>query len=388
MKRIYLDHTATTPLDPQVLEAMKPYFLEKFGNASSIHSYGQEAKAALDESRDSIAKMIGASSSEVFFVGSGTEADNYALKGAAFALRKSQKKNHIITTRGEHHAVLDTCRYLEEQGFIVTYAEIDRFGGVSPDEITKLITPQTGIISVMHVNNEVATINPISTIGLIAQAHGIVFHSDAVQSFGKISMNVKELHVDLISLSAHKIYGPKGIGVIYIRKGILLERMVHGGGQERGRRAGTENVPLAVGFAKASMLMLSVRETEHGRLQVLKERLQHNLKDRFPSILINGHPSESLPHILNISFDNTKMEIDGESLLLNLDLAGIAVTSGSACTSGSMEPSHVLMAMGRDEATAKATIRFSMGKSTAQEDIDYVVDRLEEIVSRIGSSKE
>jgi cysteine desulfurase len=366
---------------------MKPYFLEKYGNASSVHSYGQEAKAALDESRDSITKLLHVSSAELFFVSSGTEANNYALKGAAIALKKSAKKNHIITTQGEHHAVLETCRYLEEQGFSVTYVDIDEFGIVSPEKIKKSITPRTGMISVMHVNNEVGVLNPIAEIGAIAKAQGIIFHSDAVQSFGKIPIDVDKLQVDLMSVSAHKIYGPKGIGALYIRKGVVLERLMHGGGQERGRRAGTENVPLAVGFANASKLMFSMRETEHKRLQLLRATFKNKLKEISLPIVFNGHPTESLPHIINISFDSTKIDIDGEALLFNLDLAGVAVTSGSACTSGSIEPSHVLLSMGRDPATAKATIRFSMGVSTTEEEIDYVVGRLGEIVKRIGRIK-
>lgn len=387
MKRIYLDHTATTPLDPLVFDAMKPFYLEKYGNASSIHSYGQEAKAALDESRDTLAKLIGATSGEIFFVGSGTEADNYALKGCAFELRKSQGKHHIITSKGEHHAVLETCQFLESQDFKVTYLDLNDFGGVNPEDVRKAISPHTALISVMHVNNEVGTINAIAEIGMIAKSRGVIFHSDAVQSFGKLPIHVDEMGIDLLSLSAHKIYGPKGIGALYIRKGVKLERLLHGGGQERGRRAGTENVPSAVGFAQAARLLAPAKEKEHARLSSLKSGFQRKMLKTFPWLLVNGHPTASLPHILNVSFDSSKIEIDGEALLFNLDLVGIAVTSGSACTSGSMEPSHVLTAMGRDPATAKATIRFSMGKSTTGEDLEYVVGQLEGIVKRIGKVK-
>jgi cysteine desulfurase len=383
MRKVYLDHTATTPLDPQVFEAMKPYFLEKYGNASSIHQWGREARAALDESRDTIAKSLGVKASEVFFVCSGTEADNFALKGLAWEGEKAGK-NHIITSKVEHHAVLETCTFLEEHGFGVTYLPVDTYGMVNPDELRKAVKKNSAVISIMHANNEVGTVNPISEIAMVAHENGILIHTDAVQSFGKIPVNVNELGVDLLSLSAHKIYGPKGIGALYIRKGTKVERFMHGGGQERGRRAGTENVPLAVGFAKAVELILSKRETEMVRMGKLKMKLRSMIEERFPSVLFNGHPTESLPHILNISFDSQKIEIDGEALLFNLDLAGIAVTSGSACTSGSMEPSHVLLAMGRDEKTAKATIRFSMGKSITEEDVQYVVEELDNIVERIG----
>lgn len=387
MRRVYLDHTATTPLDPQVFEAMEPYFLEKYGNASSIHQFGQEARAALDESRDVIAKLIGAQPGEVFFVGSGTEANNFALKGVAWEMRKASSKNHIITSKIEHHAVLGTCEFLKENGFALTFLDVDQEGVVNPDDVRRAVTSKTGIISIMHANNEVGTIEPIAEIARIAHENQILFHSDAVQSFGKIPISVTELGVDLLSLSAHKIYGPKGIGALYIRKGIKMERLLHGGGQERGRRGGTENVPLAVGFARASSLVLQDRVHESARLEQLKNKLWLMLKERSPWILVNGHATSSLPHLLSISFDSTRITIDGEALLFNLDLAGIAVTSGSACTSGSIEPSHVLLAMGRPEQTARATIRFSMGRSTSETDIEYTVDVLEDLVRRIGKVK-
>ncbi len=387
MRRVYLDHTATTPLDPEVFEVMKPYFSEKYGNASSIHSFGQEARAALDGSRDRIAKILGARSSEIVFVSSGTEADNFALKGAAFAMRASSQKNHMITSKGEHHAVLDTCEYLEQQGFDVTYLELDQYGMVEPERVRKAITPKTGLISIMHANNEVGTINPIKEIGRIAKEHGIIIHSDVVQTFGKMPVNVDDLGVDLCSMSAHKIYGPKGIGALYIRKGVTIDRFMHGGGQERGWRAGTENVPLAVGFAEAAARISERQQTEWERLKKLKEIFRKKIESSFPFVLFNAHLSNSLPHILNISFDSSKVDIDGEALLFNLDLKGIAVTSGSACTSGSMEPSHVLLAMGRDEKTAHATIRFSMGKSTTEEEIEYTVGALREVVSNVAKAR-
>ena len=383
MKRIYLDHTATTPLDPRVFNAMKPYFLEKFGNASSIHLFGQEARAALDESRDTLAKLLGARSGELFFVSGGTEADNFALKGVAWKMRE-RGKNHIVTSKVEHHAVLETCMALEKNGFAVSCVDVDAHGMVSPDNVQRAIIPETGLISIMHANNEVGTINPIARIAAIARERGILFHTDAVQTFGKLPIHVDELGADLLSISAHKIYGPKGIGALFIRKGIVVERMLHGGGQERGRRAGTENVPLAVGFATAASLINGDMEREGSRLLALKSDLRSMLDAKFSAIVFNGHPVMSLPHILNVSFDSDRVEIDGEALLFNMDMAGIAVTSGSACTSGSIEPSHVLLAMGRDDKTAKATIRFSMGRSTTHDDLVDAVAALEKVVDRIA----
>lgn len=383
MRRIYLDHTATTPLDPRVFEAMRPYYLEKFGNASSIHRFGQEARAALDESRAAIAKMIGAEEGEVYFTGSGTEADNFGLKGVARAMRK-RGRTHLITERAEHHAVLETCESLEGEGFSVTYLDVDSFGAVSPRDVRAAVTPQTGLISIMHANNEVGTVNPIVDIAAMAREAKIPVHTDAVQTFGKVPIDVNRLGVDLLSMSAHKIYGPKGIGALYVRKGTEIEKFMHGGGQERGRRAGTEAVPLAVGFAEAAKLMAEAQESEWHRMTGLKGRFRSLLEERLPGVLFNGHPSNSLPHILNVSFDSSSVEIEGDALLLNLDLAGIAATSGSACTSGTMRPSHVLLAMGRDEKTARATVRFSMGRSTIAEDIEYVVDVLEKVVEKIG----
>lgn len=382
MRRVYLDHTATTPLDPRVLEAMRPYFTEKFGNASSIHRFGQNAKAALDESRDRLARLVGAREGEIFFVSGGTEADNFAIKGIAWEAQKNGR-NHIITNRAEHHAVLDTCGFLASQGFEVTFLDVDSDGMVDPGDVEREITPKTALISIMHVNNEVGTINPVEEIGQIAKNHGITFHTDAVQSFGKLPVDVDALSVDLLSLSAHKIYGPKGIGALYMRRGVRTERLIHGGGQERGRRAGTENVPLAAGFAAAAEILCADREGERDRLEILKGRFRSMLEKRIPSIEFNGHPSRSLPHILNTSFRDDTVVLDAESLLFNLDLSGIAAASGSACTSGSTEPSHVLVAMGRDEQTARASIRFSMGRSTTLEDLEYTAESLERILKKL-----
>jgi cysteine desulfurase len=383
MKRIYLDHTATTPLDPLVFEAMKPYFLEKYGNASSIHRYGQEAKAAIEECREVIAKLIGALPGEVVFVGSGTESDNMALKGAALNM-KSLGKNHIITTKVEHHAVLETCEYLAENGFQITFLDVDEYGTVDPEIIRKAITSGTGLISIMHVNNEVGSISPIAEVGEIAKENGIIFHTDAVQAFGKIPVNVNDLNVDLLSITAHKLYGPKGIGALYIRRGVVVEKLLHGGGQELGKRASTESVPLIVGFVKAAEIASGLMDSEWKRLNKLKLYLTEEIKKRNPFVIFNGHPRNYVSNIVSVSFDDSKIKVDGEALILGLDLEGVAVSGGSACTSGSVKPSHVLLAMGRNKETAKATVRISMGKSTSKEDLDCAVEKLEKVIKRVA----
>jgi cysteine desulfurase len=383
MRRIYLDHTATTPVDARVLGEMTPFFADTFGNASSIHRFGQDARAALDESRSRLAGLIGAQEGEVVFVSGGTEADNHALKGVAWEAKKDGR-DHIITAKAEHHAVLDTCEFLKGQEYGVTLLDVDGNGMVDPGDVAKAITPRTALISVMHVNNEVGTINPVGEIARIARDHGVPFHSDTVQSFGKLPVDADELGVDILSLSAHKIYGPKGIGILYMRRGLRAVRLIHGGGQERGRRAGTENIPLAVGFARAAEIADEERSGEWDRLTGLKGAFRAMLEERFPFIIFNGHPERSVPHILSISFRADRIDLDGESLLFSLDLAGIAAASGSACTSGSVEASHVLLAMGRDERTARASIRFSLGRGTKLEDLQYTADSLAGIVKRIG----
>lgn len=383
MRSVYLDYAATTPLDPDVFDVMKKYFLEIFGNASSIHKYGQSARASLEESRMKIASLITAKPGELFFVSGGTEADNFAIKGAAMHAAKSGK-NHIITSEIEHHAVLDCCKYLEEKGFEVTYLKVDKSGILNPHQVEEAIKPNTGLISIMFVNNELGIINPIKEISEIARKYKIIFHTDAVQALGKVEINVEELNVDLLSLSAHKIYGPKGIGAIYIKSGTDLEKLIHGGGQERGKRAGTENVPLAVGFAKAAENVIKNLTSENQRLSNLKSYFQRKISDLFPFVLFNGSDSKCVPHILNVSFNSSKINIDGEALLLNLDLEGVAVSSGSACTSGSLQPSHVILGIGRDLETAKATIRFSFGKYTNSDDLDYTLEVLQKVVKRIG----
>lgn len=382
MKRIYLDHTATTPLDDRVFEAMRPYFTGTFGNASSVHSFGREAKMALEKSRERIAKAIGAQSGEVFFTSGGTESDNFAIRGVASAERK-KGKSHIITAAAEHHAVIEPCEMLREEGFDVTILPVDTSGTIFPEQLRDAVTDKTCLLSIMHANNEVGTISPIKEIAAIARARGAVVHTDAVQSLGKIPLDVNELGVDLMTISAHKLYGPKGIGALYIRRGVEIDALLFGGGQERGRRPGTENVPLAVGFAKAVELAIAEMPTEMERLKRLRDHLQSQITNHFPAAIINGHPTERLPNILSISFDSSKMELEGEMLVMNMDLRGVAVSSGSACTSGSIQPSHVLLAMGRDVKTAKATLRFAFGKSNTIEDVDSVLENLHQVTAQM-----
>lgn len=388
MRSIYLDYAATTPVDPRVLEEMKSYFTEKCGNPSSIHKYGQEARAAIEESRDIIAGYIGAAPGDLFFMSSGTESNNTAIKGLAPKL-KVLGKNHIITSKVEHHAVLESCRYLSEQGFDIAYLDVDEFGVVNLEQLKKAITSKTGLISLMFANNEIGNINPVAQIGAIAKSSGILLHIDAVQAFGKIPVNVNQsadgLDVDLLTITAHKLYGPKGIGALYVRKGVELEKLMHGGGQERGRRAGTESPALIVGFAKAAQIAHDLMQAESDKILKLKQRLKSKIGNEFSFAIFNGHATECLPNILNVSFDSKKIRIDGEALILNMDLEGIAVTSGSACTSGSVKPSHVLLAMGRDVETAQATIRFSIGRFTTEEEIDYAFNVLRKIIKRIGN---
>jgi cysteine desulfurase len=382
VRRIYLDHTATTPLDPLVREAMEPYFSDIFGNASSVHSYGREAKSALEKARGVIAACIGAEPGELYFTSGGTESDNLAITGAARCARATGR-THLVTSRGEHHAVLDTCETLREEGFALSLTELDGYGKVDPEQVRALATRATAVVSIMHANNEVGTINPIGAIAEGLRESGALVHTDAVQSVGKLPVNVQELGVDLMTFTAHKLYGPKGIGALYVRRGTPLDPLFHGGGQERGKRPGTENVALAVGFAKAVELACSGMSAESAKLTMVRDALETALKSRFPYLLVNGHPTDRLPHILNVSVDSRKMRIEGEMLVMNMDLKGIAVTSGSACTSGSIQPSHVLLAMGRDPDTARATIRFSFGRSNSEEDIAYVVESLGEVMQQM-----
>ena len=378
MKLIYLDHSATTPIAPEVIEAMAPHFQNTYGNASSVHGFGRKARAVLEESRDSIAAQLSARPDEVFFTSGGTESDNHAVKGVATSMQVSGRKQ-LIVSAVEHHAVLHPALALRKWGLRVDLLPVKPDGVVDLDALDGLLASSTGLVSVMHANNETGTIQPIREIADRAHKHGCVVHSDAVQSAGKIPVSVNELGVDLLSVSAHKMYGPKGIGALYIRKGTVIAPFLEGGGQEQNRRAGTENVPLAAGFAKAFEIASRMMETERARLMSLRKHLTERLKN-FQGILFNGDQNDVLPNVLSVSFDSSKVKIDGEALIMGMDLRGIAVTSGSACTSGTLEPSHVLMAMGRDEKTARATIRFSMGRSTTKEDLDTAVAALKDVL--------
>lgn len=382
MRRIYLDYSATTPVDPQALQAMTAAYGSTFGNASSIHAFGRESKALLEASREKVARLLGARSDEVFFTSGGTEADNHALYGLA---RKGLEKgkNEIVTSAVEHHAVLHPAKMLRNEGFAVTFLPVDSYGRVDPAEVKKSVGSRTALVSLMLANNEVGTLNPVREIGGFLREAGIPFHSDIVQAVGKIDVNVEDLNVDVASVSAHKLYGPKGIGVIYIRKGTNIGAFIEGGSQESNRRAGTENVPLAAGFGVTADVARNLLTGSFDSTQILKMRLREQLLKGFRAILFNGHPTESLPHIVSVSFDSKIESLDGDALIMGLDLRGVAVTSGSACTSGSLQPSHVLLAMGRDQKTAMATVRFSIGRYTTEDEIDYAVESLKEVVSQI-----
>ena len=380
MRRIYLDHTATTPLDPRVMESMRPCFSETFGNASSVHSYGRDARELLERARGTIAEGVGAEPAEIFFTSGGTEADNLAIMGVMSAVRS---RKGIVTSRAEHHAVLEPCRYLADSGMDVSILPVDLRGAVDVGALRAQVGGGTALVSIMHGNNETGTISAIAAIAGIAHEAGALIHTDAVQSAGKIPVNVRELGVDLMTLSAHKMYGPKGIGALFVRRGVPLDPMLRGGGQERGRRPGTENVPLAVGFAEAFRLALLEREEESFRLRVLRDSLELRIREAFPPVIVNGEGGERLPHILNISFPGDVYRLEGDMLVMNMDLEGIALTSGSACTSGSLDPSHVILAMGRDERTAKATLRFSFGKGNTTDDVGYVAEKLSAVVKRM-----
>ena len=378
---IYLDHHATTPLDSAVLEAMMPYLTDKFGNASSrTHAYGWEAEEAVHQAREQVAALINARPEEIVYTSGATESDNLAIKGIARAYRDSG--NHIITTTTEHRAVLDACQALEAEGFDVTYVPVDRGGLVDPADVRRAITPRTILISVMYVNAEIGTVAPLADIGAIARERGVLFHSDAVQGVGKITCNVDDLQVDLMSISAHKIYGPKGVGALYVRKThpqrIRLHPMIDGGGQEHGLRSGTANVPGIVGFGKACEVCQSQWEGEAIRLRLLRQRLHDGLSARIDDVLLNGYAEPRLPGNLNVSFSH----VQGESLLLSMQHVA-ALSAGSACSSGSDEPSYVLRAIGMDDILANASIRFGLGRSTTAEDIDTVIEALVEKVGRL-----
>lgn len=377
MRKVYLDYAATTPARTEVMAAMQPYFRQVFGNPSSIHTFGQEAKGAIESSREKVAALLGAAPEEIVFTSGGTESDNFALEGAAFANEK--KGNHIITSAIEHHAITECCAFLKKRGLEITYLPVDKYGLVDPQEVKKAITDKTILISIMHANNEMGTIEPLAEISKITKEKGIYFHTDAVQTVGHLSVNVKELGVDLLSLSAHKFYGPKGMGALYIRKGTRLVSFLHGGGQERGRRASTENVPGIVGLGIACELAQAEMGKNHAQLQPLRDKLIKGILEKIPESQLNGHPTLRLPNNINISIKY----VEGESMLLNLDLLGIAASTGSACTSGSLEASHVLLATGLSHELAHGSLRFTLGKETTEEDIDYVLEQLPIIVEKL-----
>jgi cysteine desulfurase len=376
-RKIYMDHAATTYVKPEVLDEMLPYFTDKFGNPSSIYFYGREAKKAIEMAREKVAAAIGAEPSEIYFTSGGTESDNWAIKGAAFAGKK--KGNHIITSAIEHHAVLHTCQYLEKLGFEVTYLPVDQYGLINPDDVRRAITDKTVLISIMTANNEIGTIEPISEIGRIAREQGVYFHTDAVQAIGSMDIDVKSLNVDMLSLSGHKFYGPKGIGALYIKKGVKIDQFMHGGAQERNRRASTENVPGIIGLGKAIELATATMPQRREHLTRLRDRLIKGIMDKIPFVRLNGHPTERLPGNANLSFEF----IEGESMLLSLDLKGVAASSGSACTSGSLDPSHVLLAIGLPHEIAHGSLRLTLGDDNTEEDVDYVIEILPDIVERL-----
>ena len=378
-KLIYLDNAATTKTAPEVVEAMLPYFTEYYGNPSSVYSFAGESKKAVTEARETIAQALGAQSNEIYFTAGGSEADNWALKATAESYKN--KGNHIITTKIEHHAILHTCEWLEKNGFEVTYLNVDENGVVKLDELKKAIRPTTILISVMFANNEIGTIQPIKEIGAIAKEHGILFHTDAVQAFGQVPINVDEYQIDMLSASGHKLNGPKGIGFLYIRKGLKLRSFVHGGGQERKRRAGTENVPGIVGFGKAVERAMRTMEERTAQEKETRDYLIDRVLKEIPFTRLNGHRTNRLPNNANFSFQF----IEGESLLIMLDMEGICGSSGSACTSGSLDPSHVLLAIGLPHEIAHGSLRLTLNEEITKEDIDFVVEQLKRIIDRLRS---
>lgn len=377
MARIYLDHAATTPVDPKVAEAMVPYLTQHFGNPSSIHAFGREAKLAVETSRQTIASLLGADAKEIIFTSGGTEADNLAVIGTALANR--HRGNHIITSQVEHHAVLHALHFLEEHGFEVTYLPVNEAGQVRVEDVKKALRPQTVLASFILVNNETGSLNPIEEIGRLLKEREIIFHTDGVQALGALPLDLKRLPVDLVSFSSHKIYGPKGIGCLFVRESVKLSPLLYGGAQERGRRAGTENVPAIVGFAEALKLACQELKERREHYERLRQRLLEALAAHGVDYVVNGHLEKCLPHIVNLSFPGIK----ASAFLANLDLAGIAASSGSACTAGSITPSHVIMAMHGDEGRAQSAIRFSFGKDNTEEEMEEVARKTAEIIQRM-----
>jgi cysteine desulfurase len=374
---IYLDYNATTPLDKRVLEKMMPYLEKIYSNPSSIYKFAQQSKGAIEEARTKVADLISADVEEIIFTSGGTESNNTAIKGVAFALK--EKGKHIITSKIEHHAVLNPCKFLEEQGFEVTYLDVDEYGIVDLEQLKKSIRKDTILVSVMYANNEVGTIQPIKEVAQVCKEKGVYFHTDAVQAVGKIPVNVKELGIDLLSLSSHKLYGPKGVGALYVRKGINFCPLLHGGHHERNRRAGTENVAGIVGLGEAAKIAKEEMQEEEKKIARLRNKLEEGLRERISEIKINGHPIKRLYNTLNLCIKY----IEGESILINLDFEGICASSGSACTSGSLEPSHVLLAMGIPPEVAHGSLRFSLGKYNTEKDIDRVLEVLPPIVEKL-----
>ncbi len=399
MKRIYLDYAATTPTHPEVVAAMQPYFSEKFGNPSSLHAFGQEARSAVERAREQVAKLIGAQPEEIVFTSGGTEANNFAVHGVAYANKEKgpstpsmglgtsplRTSNHIITSTIEHHAVLEPCKFLETQGFKVTYLPVDKYGLVNPKDVKKALTNKTILVSIMHANNEIGTIQSIEEISKIIKGklgtgkRQLYFHTDAVQTVGSMPVDVNKLGVDLLSLSAHKLYGPKGVGALYIRKGTRMESFIKGGGQERHRRASTENVPGIVGLGVAAELALRELDSRQKHLTPLRDKLIKGIQNKILEVVLNGHPDKRLPKNVNLSVKY----VEGESMLLNLDLEGIAASTGSACSSGTTEPSHVLTAIGLPVDLGQGSIRFSLGRLTTEDDINYVLDVFPRIVDKL-----
>jgi cysteine desulfurase len=374
-RRVYLDHNASTPVHPEVVTEMVPYFAETYGNPSSVHGFGREAREGLDRARERVAAFLRVHPDELVFTSGGTESDNLAIKGLAFA----KKEGHLITSKIEHHAVLRTCQWLETQGFEVTYLPVDEYGTVDPDDVKRALRPDTIAISVMHANSEMGTIQPIAAIGALARERGVPFHVDAVQTFGKVPIDLDGMGISLLSVSSHKIYGPKGVAALWIRKGTRMVSVLHGGEHERRRRAGTENVPGIVGFGKAVEARARDMTEEAIRVTALRDRLWNGIRSRVPEVKLNGHPTERLPGTANISYRH----VETESIVLGLDLKGVGVSAGSACTSGNVEPSYVLVAMGVPLEYSMGAVRHSLGRSTTAEDIDYVVDAVEPIVRKL-----
>lgn len=379
MTPVYLDHAATTPVAPEVLQAMLPFFGHVFGNPSAIYTAGQEARQAVEHAREQVAQLVNADPDDVFFTSGGTESDNWAIKGVVRAWRG--RKSHLITTPIEHHAVLEACEAVCEMGWEVTLVPVDRYGMVDPDDIRRAITPRTGLISVMHANNEVGTIQPIAEIAAIAREHAIPFHTDAVQTVGRIPVDFEELQVDLLTISAHKLYGPKGVGALVVRRGTPIRPLLDGGGQERGRRGGTYNVPAIVGFGAAAQRAFLHLQEEMERVRALRDRLVEGILQRVDDVQLSGHPTQRLPNNAHLAF----ADVEGETLVLSLDAVGVYCSAGAACSSGDTEPSHVLVAMGIEPRLIEGSVRFTLGKDNTAEQIDYTIEQVHRAVQKLRS---